>query len=160
MANSERGPRSAILCVDTISCCVVVQKYPVEVMVDVAPYTEVLKAAQQLSLDAQAELAEELLRNVRLALRGETADATEKTLTPLAQVTREELQVLAGAVLAPGHQQQLHELLERNRQGRLTPEEEQTLDRLLTGADRVALLKARALYTLKMIHGQDMEIGA
>lgn len=53
-------------------------------------------------------------------------EVTEKTLTPLAQVTQEELQVLAGAVLAPGHQQQLHDLLEKNRQGRLTPEEEET----------------------------------
>lgn len=129
-------------------------------MVDVAPYAEVLKAAQQLSLDAQAELAEELLRNVRLTLRGETSEVTEETLTPLAQMTREELRVLAGAVLAPGHQQKLHKLLEKNRQGTLTPEEEQALDKLLAEADRVALLKARALYTLKTIHGQDVEISA
>ena len=126
-------------------------------MVGVVPYAEVLKAAQQLSLDAQKELAEVLLRNVRLALRGETSDVTEEKLTPLVQVTQEELHVLAGAVLAPGHQQQLHELLEKNRQEPLTSEDEQVLDTLLGEADRAALLRARALYTLKVIHGQDVE---
>jgi len=69
--------------------------------------------------------------------------------------------VLAGVVLSPGCQQQLHELLEKDRQGTLTSEEEeQALDTLLAEADRVALLKARALYTLEVIHGQDVELAA
>jgi hypothetical protein len=61
----------------------------------------------------------------------------------------EELKVLAEAVLSPGCQQHLQELLEKNRAGTLSPEEEVILDDLLAEADQVALLKARALYTLK-----------
>ena len=123
-------------------------------------FSEVLEAARQLSLEAQVELAETLLHNIRQTLRGETADVAQEGLTPLTQISREELHVLADAVLAPGHQQQLHELLEKSRQGPLTPKEEQMLDTLLAEADRVALLKARALYTLKVVHGLDVEIAA
>jgi hypothetical protein len=124
----------------------------------VTPYPEVLKAARQLPLNDQVELAEALLRNLRSVLRLEPAVPAEEELTPLAGMTAEELQVLAEAVLAPGRQQQLQALLEKNRSGTLSPEEETILDRLLAEADRVALLKARALYTIK-VYSLAQEIG-
>jgi hypothetical protein len=60
----------------------------------------------------------------------------------------EELSVLADAVIAPHRQEQLQYLLEKNRNGLLSPEVEASLDALLDAADQVALLKARARYTL------------
>jgi hypothetical protein len=71
-------------------------------------------------------------------------------LAPLTGMSVEELQVLAEAVVAPGHQQQLQALLEKNRNGTLSPEEQATLDKLPAEADQVALLKARALYTFQV----------
>jgi hypothetical protein len=55
---------------------------------------------------------------------------------------------LAEAILSPSHQQQLQTLLEKNRSDTLSPDEETILDTLLAEADQVALLKARARYTL------------
>jgi hypothetical protein len=67
-----------------------------------------------------------------------------------------ELRALADAVVAPGSQQRLHDLLEKNRNSNLSPEEEQILDALLDEADQVALLKARARYTLQ-VSGMNVE---
>jgi hypothetical protein len=116
----------------------------------VTSYAEVLKAAQRLPLDDQVELAEALFHNLRSALLRESLRPTEKELAPLGSMSVEELRVLAEAILAPSHQHQLQTLLEKNRSGTLSPDEEKTLDTLLAEADQVALLKARALYTLKM----------
>jgi hypothetical protein len=56
----------------------------------------------------------------------------------------------AEAVVAPDHQQQLEALLDKNRRGELSSEEQETLDELLTEVDQVALLKARARYTMSL----------
>lgn len=96
------------------------------------PYSEVLKAAQRLPIDSQAELAEAILRNLRSALQGDAAESVaEETLTPLRGMSVEELCVLADAVLAPSHQQTLQALLEKNRTGTLSVEEKEKLDSLL-----------------------------
>jgi hypothetical protein len=114
----------------------------------VTSYAEVLKAAQHLPLDDQVELAEALLRNLRSALPRELVRPAEKELALLGGMSVEELRVLAEAILSPSHQQQLQTLLEKNRSGTLSPDEETILDTLLAEADQVALLKARARYTL------------
>ena len=62
----------------------------------------------------------------------------------------QELRALAEAVVAPDRQQQLEALLDKNRRGELSPEEQKALDELLTGVDQVALLKARARYTMSL----------
>jgi len=90
-----------------------------------------------------------LLSNLRSALQGEFTDETAEELVPLAGMREEELKVLAEAVPSPGRQQYLQALLAKNCAGTLSAEEEVILDDLLTEADQVALLKARALYTLK-----------
>jgi len=64
-------------------------------------------------------------------------------------MSEEELRVLAEALLSPGRQQHLQALLAKNRTGTLSADEEVLLNDLLAEADQVALLKARALYTLK-----------
>lgn len=116
----------------------------------VMTYPEVLQIAQQLSPEAQLELAETLLHNLRTVLSRQTTQLDDNGLTLLSGLSQAELQALAEAVVAPDRQQQLQSLLAKNRQGSLMPEEEQILDRLLAEADQVALLKARALYTMKV----------
>jgi hypothetical protein len=59
-----------------------------------------------------------------------------------------ELEVLADSMLVPRQQDRLSHLLQLNREGGLSAEEEQELDRLLEQIDQMNVLKARALYTL------------
>jgi hypothetical protein len=113
-------------------------------------YPEVLQVAQQLPPDSQLALAETLLHHVRTLLSGQGGQAAEDGLKPLVGFNHEELQTLAGAVVAADRQQELQTLLDKNRQGSLTAQEQQRLDALLDEADQVALLKARALYTLQL----------
>ena len=114
-------------------------------------YPEVLHVVQQLPPETQLELAETLLHNLRTILSGREKPSDDNELTLLVGLSHAELQALADAVVAADRQQQLQALLAKNRQGTLTTEEEQTLDRLLAEADQVALLKARALYTMKIL---------
>ncbi len=71
-------------------------------------------------------------------------------LRPLDGMGEAELRVLADVVFAPSRQKELDDLLHKNREGKLTQEEEQRLDTLLAETDQIALLKARALYTLNL----------
>jgi len=67
----------------------------------------------------------------------------------LPNVSNSGLEALAIAMLAPGSQSRLNELLNRNSEGKLTDEELVELDRLLKQIDELNLLKARAEYTLR-----------
>jgi uncharacterized protein YnzC (UPF0291/DUF896 family) len=62
-----------------------------------------------------------------------------------------ELRALADGMLSSRYQERLNELLRRNREGELSAEEEQELDRLLEQVDYMNLLKARAAYTLQQL---------
>lgn len=112
-------------------------------------YREVLKAAHRLPPDAQAELATTLLRDLRVRSK-EKRQANTAPLEPLHGMSTAELTALAEAVIAPGQQLTLQELLERNRSGALAPDEEVALDALLAQVDQIGLLKARARYTLRL----------
>jgi hypothetical protein len=107
--------------------------------------------AQQLPPETQMELAETLLHNLRTILSGQEIQPKQSELIPLVGLSPGELRTLAEAIVAADHQQQLQALLAKNREEKLTSEEKQTLDRLLAEADQVALLKARALYTMKLL---------
>lgn len=111
---------------------------------------EVMGVAQRLPLDAQVELAEGLLHGLRTILRSSRLVTIEAELRPLGGMGEAELRVLADVVFAPDHQKELSDLLRKNREGRLTKDEERRLDTLLAEVDQVALLKARALYTLNL----------
>ncbi len=113
----------------------------------VVSYSEVLKAARQLPLEGQVEVAEALLRNLRFALRSKPTES-RGDLVPLSNMNLQELRALAEAVVAPDRQQQLGALLDKNRRGELSPEEQEALNELLAEVDQVALLKARARYTM------------
>ena len=58
------------------------------------------------------------------------------------------LEVLADSMLVPRLQERLSHLLQLNREGGLSVEEERELDRLLEQVDHKNILKARAMYTL------------
>ncbi len=114
-------------------------------------FAEAMYAAQQLPLEAQIELVEALLRRFRGALEGGRFEGPgESELQPLRGMNESELRVLADAVFAPERQEELSALLRKNREESLKEDDQQRLDILLDEADRLALLKARALYTLKL----------
>jgi hypothetical protein len=54
-------------------------------------------------------------------------------------------------MLSPSHQEQLTGLLQRNREGQLSKDEESELDQLLAHVDSMNVLKARALRTLQRL---------
>lgn len=66
-------------------------------------------------------------------------------LTGLSQA---ELQALAESKLAPAAQTRLDDLLARNAETQLSPEETAELDHLLEQVDQLTILKTRARYTL------------
>ena len=116
----------------------------------VTSYSKVLKAAQNLPRDNQVKLVETLLGHLRLWWWGQKSSNSE--LLPLTNMSPEELRIVANSVLVSNRQQQLHALLEKNRSNTLSTDEEMRLDALLAEADQVALLKARARYTLHLLN--------
>lgn len=112
-------------------------------------YSEVFEVARQWPPVEQVGLAEALLHNVRSTWQ-EKADVAsgDDSLRPLSGMTLPELQVLANAVVSAAQQERLQELLGKNGIGELSTEEAIALDVLLDAVDQVAMLKARAMYTL------------
>jgi hypothetical protein len=104
-------------------------------------YPDVLQVVRQLSTSDRWQLVETLVTEVE--------QLTTPHLIPLFGLSRFELQTLAEAIVAPDRQQELRLLLKKNRIGTLTKTEQTRLDDLLMEIDNVALLKARAMYTLQ-----------
>jgi hypothetical protein len=117
-------------------------------MPDPVNLEEILDAARRLPRKAQTELAETLLRDAG-------APAVEPSGQPglemLRGMSETELVALSSAVVALGRQRRMRALLRKNTSGELGDGERQELDVLLEEADRIALLKARAAYTLAQI---------
>jgi hypothetical protein len=108
---------------------------------------KVLEVARRLPPDARLELAEKLLRGLR-SVRLKQLPKPRPGLETLAALSDAELQSLAGAAVAPSRQRKLRALLRKNRATALVRAEQAALDELLAETDRIALLKAKALYTL------------
>ena len=66
----------------------------------------------------------------------------------LSNISPAELHALSAIALAQPLQTQLSDLLDRNSENQLSPEDLIQLDRILEQVDQLNLLKARALYTL------------
>ena len=124
----------------------------------VMSFSEVLGTVRQWPLEDQVGMAEELLRGFRSALKGQRAEQKVEDLIPLSGLNAQELRALAEAVVAPDRQQRLKATLERNRRSDLSPQEQRELDNLLVEVDQVALLKARARYTISLL-AVDSETG-
>jgi len=114
-------------------------------LLDRANLDEILAAARRLPPKAQAELAETLLRE---AEAGSVEPACHPVLTLLHGISETELCTLASAVVAPRRQRRMKALLRKNAQAELRDAERRELDALLEEADGIALLKAKAAYTL------------
>lgn len=113
-------------------------------------YQEILASARRMPPGEQVELAAELLRGLRALPRSKPDPEQSPALQPLLGLSQSELRTLADAVVAPGRQATLRALLEANRNSPLAPDQTARLDALLAQADEVALLKARARYTLSL----------
>ena len=114
---------------------------------------EILAAARRLPRQAQAELAATLLRDVGSSGAYGVEPAGQPALETLRGMSDTELSALSGAMVAPGRQQRMKALLRKNTRGELAEGERQELDALLEEADRIALLKAKAAYTLAQLGG-------
>src|SRR5262245_28213170 len=109
---------------------------------------ELLTAARRLPRKAQAGLAETLLRDAQAR---DVEPAGQPALTLLHGLGETELCALASAVVAPGRQRRMKALLRKNARADLSDAERRELSALLEEADRIALLKAKAAYTLAQI---------
>ena len=107
---------------------------------------DVLAAARQLSSRARAEIVQTLLREAGVG----SADSGGG-VEPVWGLSEAELRSLAAAVLAPARERRLKTLLRRSREGTLSEKNREELDGLLAEADRVALLKAKAAFTLAQL---------
>jgi hypothetical protein len=105
-------------------------------------FQQVLTAARQLPKPSQAKLVSALLK--------ETASTPDMPAQPLIGLSEAELRALAESTLAPRHTQRLRQLLRLNRERKLTRALKAELEALLEESDQVALLKAKANYTLNL----------
>ncbi|WP_437573187.1 hypothetical protein [Sorangium sp. So ce887] len=115
---------------------------------DPSELEKILAAARRLPRKAQAELAETLLRE---AGAPGVEPPGQPGLEPLRGMSETELVALSSSVVASGRQRRMTALLRRSSRGELGDGERQELDALLDEADRIALLKARAAYTLAQL---------
>ncbi|WP_437729794.1 hypothetical protein [Sorangium sp. So ce1335] len=117
-------------------------------VLDPSELEKILAAARRLPRKAQTELAEMLLREA-----GAPADepSGQPGLEALRGMSETELVALSSSVVAPGRQRRMRALLRHNARGELGDVERQELEALLEEADRIALLKARAAYTLAQL---------
>jgi hypothetical protein len=101
-------------------------------------FQQVLTAARRLPKRSQVKLASTLLSEAQAAPPLETLNGLNEA----------ELRALADAVLAPANARRLKHLLQLNRDQALTPAQQTELTALLEESDQMALVKARARYTL------------
>lgn len=106
-------------------------------------FEHILTAALQLPKSSQAQLVSALLQ--------EHGTAETPILEPLTGLSKVELCALATSVLAPEHARRLKHLLRLNREQKLTPDRQEELEALLAESDRLALVKAKAHYTLSLL---------
>jgi hypothetical protein len=106
-------------------------------------FEQILTAARRLPKPSQAKLVSALLRD--------QGSAHAPALEPLTGLSEAELSALATSVLAPAHARRLKQLLGLNREKKLTGASQAELDALLEESDRIALVKAKANYTLSLL---------
>jgi hypothetical protein len=106
-------------------------------------FEQILAAARQLPKPSQVQLVSALLQ--------ENGSAQTLALEPLTGLSKAELCTLATSVLAPAHARRLKQLLRLNREKKLTRALQEELDALLAESDRIALVKAKANYTLSLL---------
>ncbi len=107
-------------------------------------FQQILIAARQLPKPSQAQLVSALLQ--------EQESVPHPSLEPLTGLSTAELRALADAMLAPAQAKRLTQLLRSQREKKKLPRTLQVeLDTLLEESDHVALVKAKASYTLSLL---------
>ncbi len=107
-------------------------------------FQQILIAARQLPKPSQVQLVSALLQ--------EQKSEPHPPLEPLGGLTAAELRALADAMLAPAQAKRLKQLLRLQREKKKLPRALQAeLDTLLEESDHVALVKAKASYTLSLL---------
>jgi hypothetical protein len=118
-----------------------------------ASFANVLREARKLPPHGRTELIAILLSESGSALnRLQRRNAKIPALEILTGVSSGELEALANAILAPSRQRRLLSLLRKNKTKALSVKERKELDEILEESDRMALLKAKAQYTLIKSH--------
>lgn len=113
-------------------------------------FENVLQEARKLPPRGQTELVTILLRETKsIFIPNQRRNVKTSVLEILTGVSIGELEALANAVLAPSRQRRLHLLLRKNKTKSLSQKESKELDGLLADSDRIALLKAKAQYTIR-----------
>lgn len=106
----------------------------------------ILQSAKKLNSIERLSVAHALLKDIPEQMRSEIQ------LPLLTGLSEQELAVLAKAFLSPSRNRRLKFLLKKNREGKISQQEVIELDKLLTESDQIALLKAKAQYTLNKMH--------
>jgi hypothetical protein len=110
-------------------------------------FRKVLSDARQLPKASQLKLVTALLNG-----EGEALPLNGNAAQPFIGLNEAELRALAEAVLAPARAQRLRQLLRQHRAKKLTRAARVELDELLEESDQLAVMKAKAAYTLKLQH--------
>jgi hypothetical protein len=105
----------------------------------------ILQTAKKLNSIDRLSIANALLKDIPERLK------KGLELPLLSGLNEQELRVLAKTSLAPSRNKRLKYLLKKNREGKLSQQESAELDQILAESDQIALLKAKAQYTLKKI---------
>jgi len=115
----------------------------------IASFEKVLREARKLPFHAQTELVATLLSEAGSSFPKMSRRKTNgPALEMLSGMSLGELQTLAQAILAPARQRRLRLLVRKTKATALSEKENKELDKILEEIDRLALLKARAQYTL------------
>ncbi|HEX9974798.1 MAG TPA: hypothetical protein VGD14_22280 [bacterium] len=108
----------------------------------------ILQSAKKLNSIERLSVARALLKDIPERMKSGIQ------LSLLSGLSEQELDVLAKTFLSPSRNRRLKFLLKKNCEGKISQQEVTELDKLLAESDQIALLKAKAQYTLKKIHGQ------
>ncbi len=106
------------------------------------------KGELMIPRDIQQILKERRNTRVILLLEMSRRKLKEPPLETLSGLSIGELKTLADAILAPGRQRRLSALLRKSKTTALRKRESEELDKILEESDRLAILKAKAQYTL------------
>jgi hypothetical protein len=106
-------------------------------------FQQILTAARQFQKPSQAKLVTALLQ--------EQGAEHLPALEPLTGLSEAELYALAASVFAPAHARRLKQLLRLHRWGKVNARLARQLDAFLAESDHIAVVKAKANYTLSLL---------
>lgn len=93
----------------------------------------------------------DFINKIHLKANYQLRNPLEKDPECLVGLSRDELEALAESILSISKQEQLSELLSKNSEAQLSPQETISLDNILAQIDKLMILKTRARYTLEKL---------